>query len=121
MVVMRRVFLLVILALLINRPAVAAVSSSMIEEMREITSVSVSPSGQLAAVGICHSNPRTNERETSWVIVPLREGGTLKTVSAGEEIYHPNASGALLSRQALRSSTGKWSFYLSRDGGEVTL
>jgi dipeptidyl aminopeptidase/acylaminoacyl peptidase len=121
MVVMRRVYLLVVFALLANRAAAAALSSTMIVEMREITSVSVSPSGQLAVVGICHSNPRTNKRETSWVIVPLREGGTLKTVSAGEEIYDPNASGALLSRQALWSRDGKWFFYLRRDGEEVQL
>ena len=118
---MRRAYLLAILALLTNRAAPAALSSTMIEEMREITSVSVSPSGQLAVVGICHSNPRTNERETSWVIVPLREGGTPKTVSAGEEIYEPSGSGALLSRQALWSHDGKWFFYLRRDGEEVQL
>lgn len=118
---MRPVYFLVILTLITNRPAAAALSSTMIEEMREITSVSVSPSGQLAVVGICHSNPRTDKRETSWVIVPLRGDGTLKTVSAGEEIYEPNASGALLSRQALWSRDGKWFFYLRRNGEEVQL
>ncbi len=118
---MRRVYLLVVFALLANRAAVAALSSAMIVEMREITSVSVSPSGQLAVVGICHSNPRTNKRETSWLVVPLREGGTLKAVSAGEEIYDPSAPGALLSRQALWSRDGKWFLYLRRDGEEVQL
>src|SRR5258708_21181686 len=119
MVVMRRVYLLVVFALLANRAGVAAVSSAMIVEMREITSVPVSPSGQLAVVGICHSNPRTNKRETSWLVVPLREGGTLKAVSAGEEIYDPSAPGALLSRQALWSRDGKWFLYLCRNGRAV--
>src|SRR5258708_37925252 len=118
MVVMRRVYLLVVFALLANRAAVAALSSAMIVEMREITSVSVSPSGQLAVVGICHSNPRTNKRETSWLVVPLREGGTLKAVSAGEEIYDPSAPGALLSRKSLWPPHGEWVLFL-RWGGEA--
>ncbi len=120
MVVTRPIYRLVVFALLANRAA-AAPSSTMIEEMREVTSVSVSPSGPLAVVGICHSNPRHNKRETSWTIVPLHEGGALKAVSAGEEIYDPNASGGLLSRQALWSRDGKWFFYLRRDGEEVQL
>ena len=66
-------------------------------QMREITSVFLSPSGQLAVVGICHPRPRTNKRELSLVIVPLCPSGTLKAVSTGKEIYDPNASGAVLS------------------------
>jgi len=121
MVGIRVVCPLVFSTLFAGSPATASISSTMIVEMREITSVSVSPSGQLAVVGICHANPRTNKRELSWVVVPLREGGTLKEVPAGEEIYDPSAPGALLSRQALWSSDSKWFFYLRRDGEEVQL
>ena len=118
---MRIVCLLVLSVLFAGGPATASISSTMIVEMQEITSVSVSPSGQLAVVGICHANPGTNKRELSWVVVPLREGSTLKVVPAGEEIYDPSAPGALLSRQALWSSDSKWFFYLRRDGEEVQL
>ncbi len=118
---MRSIYLVAMLALSIGGPAAAAISSTMIVEMREITSVSVSPNGDLAVVGICHSNPRTNKREISWVIVPLREGSIPSTISAGEEIYDPGAPGALLNRQALWSRDGKWFFYLRREGEEVQL
>src|SRR5258708_27248639 len=118
---MRLFYLLAVLAISIRGPAMASISSTMIVEMREITSVSVSPNGQLAVVGICHSNPRTNKRETSWVILPLREGRTPKTVPGGEEIYDPKGSGTLLLQQALWSRDGQWFFYLRRDGEEVQL
>jgi hypothetical protein len=118
---MRLVYLLSTLVLLIIRPATASISSTMLVEMREITSVSVSPNGQLAVVGICHANPRVNKRELSWVIVPLHEDGALKAVPAGEEIYSPNASGTLLTQQALWSRDNKWFFYLRRDGEQVQL
>jgi len=118
---MRLVFLVAALTLFTGRPALASISSTMIVEMREITSVSVSPSGRLAVVGICHPNPLSNKRETSWVIVALRDGGTLKTVPAGEEIYDPMGSGTLLLQQALWSRDGQWFFYLRRDGEEVQL
>jgi dipeptidyl aminopeptidase/acylaminoacyl peptidase len=118
---MRLVYLLAVLAISSRGPVMASISSAMIVEMREITSVSVSPNGQLAVVGICHSNPRTNKRETSWVIQPLREGGTLKSVPGGDEIYDPNGSGTLLLQQALWSRDGQWFFYLRRDREEVQL
>jgi dipeptidyl aminopeptidase/acylaminoacyl peptidase len=121
MVVMRLTYLLAALILFANRPTIASISLTMIVEMREITSVSMSPNGQLAVVGICHSNPSTNKRELSWVIVPLREGSARKTVPGGEEIYDPRAPGALLTRQALWSRDGQWFFYLRRDGEEVQL
>jgi dipeptidyl aminopeptidase/acylaminoacyl peptidase len=121
MVAMRLVCLLAVLALFTGRPAMASISSAMIVEMREIMSASVSPTGLLAVVGTCHSNPRTNKRELSWVIVPLREGGRQTTVPAGEEIFDPNAPGALLTRPALWSRDGRWFFYLRRDGEEVQL
>jgi dipeptidyl aminopeptidase/acylaminoacyl peptidase len=119
---MRLVYLLAVLTLFTNSPASASISSTMIVEMREITSVSVSPNGRLAVVGIRHSNPRTDKRELSWVIVPLREGGTRKTIPAGDEIYDPPALSALLvTRAALWSRDSKWFFYLRRDGEEVQL
>ncbi len=118
---MRLVFLLAVLTLFTGRPAMGSISSTMIVEMREITSVSVSPSGALVVVGICHPNPRINKRETSWVILPLRAGGTPKTIPAGEEIYDPKGSGTLLTQQALWSRDGQWFFYLRRDGEEVQL
>jgi hypothetical protein len=121
MVVMRLAYLLALLAASTHVPAMASISSTMIVEMREITSVSVSPNGQLAVVGICHSNPRTNKRETYWVILPLREGGALKSVPGGEEIYEPHGSGTLLIQQALWSGDSQWFFYLRRDGEEVQL
>ncbi|MGB6353911.1 MAG: prolyl oligopeptidase family serine peptidase [Steroidobacteraceae bacterium] len=118
---MRAIFLLAMSALFAQSPAMASISSAMIVQMRDITSVSVSPNGELAVVGICYPNLRTNKREPSWVIVPLHGGGAPKTVSGGEEIYDPSAPGAFLSRQALWSRDGKWFFYLRRDGEEVQL
>jgi hypothetical protein len=121
MVTIRVVSLLAVLALFAHRSATASISSTMIVEMREITSVSTSPKGDLAVVGISHSNPRSNKRELSWVVVPLREHGIPTAISAGEEIYDPGAPGALLNRQALWSRDGKWFFYLRRDGEQVQL
>jgi len=117
---MRLLYLLVVALMLAHRAA-ASISSAMIVEMREITSVSVSPNGRLAVVGIGNSNPRINKRELSWAIVPLRQGGTPKTVPAGEAIYDPKSPGTLLTRQALWSRDGKWFFYLRRDAEEVQL
>ncbi len=118
---MRAVYLVAVFAVFVHRAATAAISSTMIVEVRDITSVSVSPNAELAVVGICHSNPRTNRRELSWVIVPMREGGRPQTVPGGEAIYDPSGPGALLARQALWSQDGKRFFYLRRDGEEVQL
>jgi hypothetical protein len=104
-----------------STPAPASISSRMIVEMREITSVSVSPNGELAVVGICHPNPRINKRELTWVIVPLHKDGELRIVPAGEEIYNPTGSGTLLTRQALWSRDSRWFFYLRRDREQVQL
>jgi dipeptidyl aminopeptidase/acylaminoacyl peptidase len=121
MVGMRLIYLLAASAAFAQCQAIASISSTMIVEMREITSVSVSPDGHLTVVGVCHSNPRTNSRETSWVVVPLHEGGMLKIISAGAEIYDPSGSGALLTQQALWSGDSKSFFYLRREGEEVQL
>jgi Prolyl oligopeptidase family len=121
MVAMRPVHLLAVMAVFTICPVMASITPTMIVEMREITSVSVSPTGQLAVVGICHSNPRTNTRETSWILVPLHGDAAPITVSAGTEIYDINGSGSLLLQQAQWSSDGKWFFYLRRDGEEVQL
>jgi dipeptidyl aminopeptidase/acylaminoacyl peptidase len=98
----------------------ASISSSMIAEMREITSVSISPDGSRVVAGICHPNTQTNRRELSWIIIPLR-GGKPIILPAGDEIFDPKAPGALLNRQAQWSSDGKWFFYLRRRGAEVQL
>jgi len=101
--------------------AAGSISSSMIVEMREITSVSLSPDGTRVVVGVCHANPRTNRRELSWVIVALRGGAKSMVLPAGDEIYDPAAPGALLNVQAQWSQDGKWFFYLRREGREVQL
>src|ERR1700730_9032386 len=121
MVALRAASLVAVIAVLAHGTATASVSSSMIVEMRDITSVSVSPDGRLAVTGICYPNPRTNKRELSWVIVSLREGNTPIIVPAGEEIFDPSALGDLLSRRALWSENGTWFFYLRREGEQVQL
>ncbi len=121
MVGVRLACVLAVSILFIHHSASAAISPTMIVEMREITSVSVSPDGQLAVVGVCHPNPRINRRELSWVIVSLPKGRVLRTVNAGEEIYNPTGSGTLLARQPLWSRDSRWFFYLRRDGEEVQL
>ena len=99
----------------------ASISSSMIVEMREITSVSTSPDGARAVIGICHANPQTNRREVSWVIVPVRGSGNPITIPGGDEILDPGAPGALLNHRVQWSPDGKWFFYLRRDGEQVQL
>jgi hypothetical protein len=121
MVVVRLACALAVSILFIHRSASAAISPTMIVEMREITSVSVSPDGQLAVVGVCHPNPSINKRELSWVIVSLPKGRVLRTLNAGEEIYSPTGSATLLARQALWSRDSQWFFYLRREGEEVQL
>src|SRR5882672_11992323 len=93
-----------------------SISSMMIVEMREITSVSVAPDGARAVIGVCHPNPRTNQNELSWVIVQLRGTGKPIVIPAGEEVSDPAGPGAILSPQAQWSHDGKWFFYLRRDG-----
>jgi dipeptidyl aminopeptidase/acylaminoacyl peptidase len=119
---MRLAYLLAVLTLFMSGAATAAMSPTMIVEMREITSVSVSPNGQLAVVGIRQSNPNTNRRDPSWVIVPLHGDGAPKTIPGGEEIYYPAAASTQsVTPQALWSSDGHSFFYLRRDGEQVQL
>jgi Prolyl oligopeptidase family len=115
--------LLIASALFILRSSYAdsQISSSMMVEMREITSVSMSPDGARVVIGLCHPNPRTNEMELSWVIIPLRGAGKPITLPAGDEISDPSAQGASLRQQAQWSRDGKWFFYIRRDGAEVQL
>lgn len=108
-------------ALLCAKANATGMTSSMIVEMREITSVSPSPDGARAVIGICHPNPRTNMRELSWVIVPLRGHAIPITVSAGEEVFDPAGPGGLLSVQVQWSRNGEWFFYPRRSGEEVQL
>lgn len=93
----------------------------MLVEMQEITSVSPSPDGAQAVIGISRSNVETNMRELSWVIVPLRATTKPITLAAGEEISDPAAPGALLNVRAQWSSDSQWFFYLRRQGEEVQL
>jgi hypothetical protein len=101
--------------------AAAAISSSMLVEMRDITSVSVSPNRDLVVVGICHPDPRANHRELYWALVPIQGSSAPVIIPGGEEIYDPSAPGALLNRRVLWSKNGVWFFYLRRDGEEVRL
>jgi dipeptidyl aminopeptidase/acylaminoacyl peptidase len=115
--------LLVAFALFVSRASCAEsqISSSMMVEMREITSVSLAPDGARIVVGVCHPNPRTNKMELSWVIIPLRGAGKPITLPAGEDISDPVGPGALLNQQAQWSRDGNWFFYIRRDGAEVQL
>jgi hypothetical protein len=102
------------------RATAEAVTSSMIVETRDITSVSRSPDGRLIVAGISHPDLRTNKRELSWAIVPVQGGGSPIAVPAGEEIY-PSVSGAARGQRALWSNNGMWFYYLRRDGEQVQL
>lgn len=115
--------LLVAFALFVVRTSCAEsqISSSMMVEMRDITSVSMAPDGDKVVIGLCHPNPQTNKMELSWVIVPLRGVGKAISLPAGEEISDPKGPGALLSQRAQWSPDGKWFFYIRRDGAEVQL
>jgi dipeptidyl aminopeptidase/acylaminoacyl peptidase len=113
--------LLVVLGAWSALAAAAGVTSTMIVEMRHIVSVSVSPDGERAVVGLYHPDPRTNRQELSWVIVPVHGHGTPITVAAGEEIFDPEAPGGLLITQARWSGDGQSFFYLRRDGEQVQL
>jgi hypothetical protein len=114
--------LLIASSLFILRSGDAAqISSSMMVEIREITSVSIAPDGAKVVVGLCHPNPQSNKMELSWVILPLRGAGRPVTLPAGEEISDPAGPGGLLNQQAQWSRDGKWFFYIRRDGAEVQL
>jgi dipeptidyl aminopeptidase/acylaminoacyl peptidase len=112
---------LIALTFILTRGATAAISSTMLVEMRDITSVSVSPDRDLVVAGICHPDPRANHRELSWALVRMRGSGTPVIVPGGEEVYDPSAPGALLNRRVLWSKNGGWFYYLRRDGEEVRL
>jgi dienelactone hydrolase len=112
---------LIAMTCILTQGATAAISSSMLVEMRDITSVSLSPDRGLVVAGICHPDPRTNHRELSWALVPMRGSGTPVIVPGGEEIYDPSAPGALLNRRVLWSKDGGWFFYLRRDGEKVRI
>jgi dipeptidyl aminopeptidase/acylaminoacyl peptidase len=106
-----------------GQPAAAAeISSKMLVEMREITSVSSpSPDGGRVVIGVSRSNVETNAREVSWVIVPLKGASTPVNLGGGQEISDPAAPGGLLNVSAQWSSDGQWFFYLRREGEEVQL
>lgn len=99
----------------------AAVSSSMMVEMTDITSVSRSPNGDTVVVGISHANPRLNVQELSWVIVKLQGGPSPIVVPAGEAISDPVGLGSVLNTLPQWSPDSKSFYYLRRDGREVQL
>ena len=101
--------------------AQASITSSMLVEMNDITSVSRSPDGKTVVVGVCHPNTRSNVRELSWVILGPKHGGKPISVPAGAEISDPLAPGALLNVPVQWSPDGRWFFYLRRDGEQVQL
>ena len=121
MVGVRALFAAIALFVLRTSCAESQLSSSMMVEMRDITSVSVAPDGDEAVIGLCHPNPRTNRVDLSWVIVSLRGAEKPITLPAGEDISNPKGPGGLLNQRAQWSSDGKWFFYIRRDGAEVQL
>jgi alpha/beta hydrolase fold len=103
------------------QPAQAQVTSSMLVQMREILSVSVSPDGSHAVMEISQGNTKTNHMDLSWVIVSTLGDSTPIVVPAGEEIFNPEAAGAQLNASAVWDREGHWFYYLRRDGHEVQL
>jgi Prolyl oligopeptidase family len=99
----------------------AEISSSMIVEMQDITSVSRSPDGGLAVVGVCRENTKINKREVFWVIVPVRGLTIPIVVPGGQEILSPRGFGSLLTTQVQWASNGRSFFYPRRDGDEIQL
>jgi dipeptidyl aminopeptidase/acylaminoacyl peptidase len=104
-----------------SQGAAAEITSRMLVEARDITSVSPSPDGTRVVIGISRANIDTNKREVSWVIVPLRNATKPIALPAGEEIFDPAGPGSLLAVQPRWSSDGQWFFYLRREGEEVQL
>ena len=72
---MRVARILPVLALLMSCAATASITSTMIVEMREIKSVSVSPSGELAVIETCHSNPMFGRFRPLPAVVEIAAGG----------------------------------------------
>lgn len=99
----------------------ASITSSMLVEMNDLTSVSRSPDGRTVVVGMCHPNTRSNARELYWVIVRLGDASKPMYLPAGAEILDPMAPGALLNVPVQWSPDGRWFFYLRRDGEQVQL
>lgn len=102
-------------------PSRASINSSMLVEMKDVTSVSRSPDGKTVVMGVCHPNTHSNVRELSWVIVGYENGGKPITLPAGSEILDPPAPGILLNTPVQWSRDGRWFFYLRRDGEQVQL
>ena len=115
--------LVAILAVLAAEPVSGKdlVSSSMMVETRDLTSVSPSPDASLVVVGMAHPNPSINEVELTWVITSLRDSRETITVPGGEAIAEPTSPGELLNRRVLWSKDSRWFFYLRMDYGQVQL
>jgi hypothetical protein len=103
------------------QPVHAQVTSSMLVEMREILSVSISSDGTRAAMEISQGNLETNHVDLSWVIVSTTGRSTPIVVPAGEEIFNPEAPGSQLDTAAHWDRDGHWFYYLRRDAHEVQL
>ena len=101
--------------------AAASITSSMLVEMKDITSVSRSPDGRTVVAGVCHPNPRSNRRELFWVIISSGNGFKPISLPAGEDISDPQAPGALLNVPVQWSPDGRWFLYLRRQGEQVQL
>lgn len=99
----------------------AEITSRMLVEMREITSVSPSPDNSRVVIGMAQPNVSTNRRDVSWVIVPLKGNSPRVTLPGGEEISDPKAPGALLNVAAVWRPDGRSFFYLRCESGEVQL
>lgn len=121
MVAFRTVVVSVAMTCICHSAHATVISSEMIVEMREITSVSRSPDGARAVVGIVHPDPRTNTIELSWVIVSLQGNPKPIFIPAGEEIFDTGQAGGMLTFQVQWSPDGQWFYYLRRDGQEVQL
>ncbi len=121
MVSMRKTLSLLLFVSVGSTAMAATMSSSMIAEMREIKSVSRSPDGALAVIGLRHPNPRTNINELSWVIVSVDGKDKPITIAAGEDIWSPTDPGTLLTVPVQWSADGRWFFYLRRDGSTIQI
>jgi dipeptidyl aminopeptidase/acylaminoacyl peptidase len=114
-------FAAVICLFLCSKVPGAPVSSSMVVEMTDITSVSRSPDGDTVVIGISHANPHLNVQELAWVIVQLHGGASSVTIPAGEAISDPVGPGSMLNTLPQWSPDSKRFYYLRRDGREVQL
>ena len=97
------------------------VTSKMLVEMREITSVSASPDGKRAVVGLLSPDTTTNRRTLSWVIVSLDSDAEPIVVPGGGAFSAPSGLGLRLDVRAVWSPGSERFFYLRLSAGEIQL